>query len=160
MIKTSKGDKMAVHRAINKINIFVLLCLIFNLTSGCGKPYIESEKTKTPNRDEKKLLKRHQEITDELKILKDKMDEVTGQIYTLTTKEKYGSKMTSEPMENKEENKVKLDALKIEAKDLQKKYDPLAGEIKEIEQKLKDLGYPIEKPASLPNENAVPVNTK
>ncbi|MDD5774280.1 MAG: hypothetical protein PHX78_12535 [bacterium] len=132
---------------LSKIIFLIILCLLFNFSSGCGKPLVKSEKNELQNRrgNKKWLLERHQAVTAELKIIKDKLDEVTGQIYVFTTKEKYGSKMINDPMEKDDESKMKLDFAKIESKDLQNKYDALASELKEIEQNLKDLGAPIEK---------------
>lgn len=122
-----------------KIYLVIFSCILFNFSSGCGRQFIIFEKSEEQKKEEKQkmLQKRHQAITDELKIIKDKLYEIKRQIYTLTTKEKYKSKMIVEPMEKNEENKEKLAAAKIEAKALQKKYNVLMLELEEIEKTLK-----------------------
>lgn len=132
-----------------KISFLILLCILLNFSSGCGRPFIKSEKYKAwKNEDTKKrFFKKHKKLTAKLKIIDGRLDDAAAQILIFTAKQSNKGRILSIDARklNNEYIKKVADA-ENETKYLRKKYSALENELKEIEQNIKDLDYPIEKP--------------
>ncbi|MEW6087542.1 MAG: DUF5320 domain-containing protein [bacterium] len=135
-----------MHRKPEYIKYFlIILFILFDFMSGCGRPFVRPEKyeAQKTEKKKKKLLKRQREVTAELKIIDDKLNDAAGQILIFTAKQNKNRVMSIEERKLNNEYIKKVSAAENETKTLKKQYDTLAGELKEIEQKLKELGHKI-----------------
>lgn len=129
-----------------KISFLIFSCVLSNLISGCGRPFIRSEKYEAQKIEKKKnnLLKRHREVAAELKIIDNKLDDAAGKILIYTAKQNKSRVMSIEERKTNNEYIKKVADAENETKDLKIKSIELSSELKEIDKNLKELGYPLE----------------
>ncbi|MDD5771856.1 MAG: hypothetical protein PHX78_00135 [bacterium] len=124
--------------------IIIIIFILLNLSSGCGRMFIKSEKYEAQKKEQKrnKLLKRHRKITAEQKVIDGKLDDAAAQILIFTARQRHGRVMSIDERNLNNEYIKKVADAENETKKLQKKYDALESELNKIEQDLKKLDAP------------------